>query len=138
MEKLKRAYYYLFYKLYKFSEAAPSRWLSDWKAGVVIFVLEIWILLSIGVYYAVATKTVVELSIFKPIVFIPFLMLMVLNYYTFIHTDVWKDYVKEFDQLPKRTNRIGSWIVFGVVVLVIANLVFAFYLMSQVDWSQYR
>lgn len=55
-----------------------------------------------------------------------------------VHTDIWKEYVIEFDQLSKKKNRIGGWIVFGVVLLVVMNLIFSFYLMSQVDWSMYR
>ena len=72
-----------------------------------------------------------------PMVYIPFLLVILINYIAFVRTDVWKDYVKEFDQLSKRKNRIGSWIVLGGVLFVIANLVVAFYLMSQIDWSQY-
>jgi hypothetical protein len=55
-----------------------------------------------------------------------------------VYLDVWKDYIKEFDQLPKRKNKIGGWVVFGVLMLIIANMVFAFYQMSLIDWSQYR
>lgn len=120
------------------SEAAPSRWVSDWKAGIVIIVLELWILFSIGIYYAALTKTKIELDITMPIIFIPLLIIILINYLAFVHTDVWKEYVKEFDRLPKKKNRIGSWIVLGVVLFVVANLIFPFYLMSRVDWSQYK
>jgi hypothetical protein len=138
MEKIKKAYYYLFYKFYKMSEAAPSRWLSDWKAAIVIGALEIWLLLSIGVYFSVCTKRVLALELSKPIIYVPLVTILILNYISFIHTDEWKDYVKEFDQLPKEKNRLGSWIVFAIVVFVLANLIFSFYLMSRIDWSQYR
>jgi hypothetical protein len=73
-----------------------------------------------------------------PIVFIPLVLVLLINYVAFIHTDVWKDYVIEFDKMPKKKNRIGSWIVFGIVLFIISNLIFSFYLMSRIDWSQYR
>ncbi len=39
-----KAYYYLFYKIYKFYEKAPARFWSDWKASISITALEIWLL----------------------------------------------------------------------------------------------
>lgn len=135
---MKRAYYYLFYRLYKWYEKGPSVWLSDWKAVISIGVLQVFLILSMYCYYAVYSKQILDLSIKNPIVFIPFAIIFIFNYFTFEHTDIWKEYVAEFDQLPKKKNRIGSWIVFGVVLFVIANLIFSFYLMSQIDWSLYR
>jgi hypothetical protein len=136
---IKKAYYYLFYKLYRLWNKAYHPFLSgNFRAEVTIIVLEIWLLLSIGIYYVVATKTVVELTLFKPVVIIPFLVIILINYYAFIHTDEWKEYCKEFDKLPKETNRRWGLWVWAIVVLIIANLIFSFYQMSQVDWSQYR
>lgn len=131
-------YYYLFYKLYKFSEAAPSRWLSDWKAGLAIAALEIWLLSSIGIYYIVATKKITELTIEMPIVFIPALLILGGNYFLFFSTDRWKRYAQEFDRWPKAQNKFGSWVVIGLIVAIIANFIFSIYLLYQVDWSQYR
>lgn len=105
MTVLKRAYYYLFYKFYKMSEAAPSRWLSDWKAVICIIALEIWTMLFLVVYYVTITKTYIDLNLKMPIVFIPLLIVSLINYFAFIHTSVWKQYLKEFDRLPK--NKIG-------------------------------
>lgn len=139
MKDLKRAYYYLFYSFYRFWEKASyPKFLSDMKAGICIMALEIWFLLSLGVYYTIITKDVTDLSLKTPIVFVPFLIIVLIKYFAFVHTNVWKDYVKEFDKLPKEQNRKGSWIVFAIVVFVISNLVFSFYLMSQIDWSKYR
>lgn len=138
MEKIKKAYYYLFYKLYKHYEDSSEPWWSDWKACVSIGALEIWLLLSIGAYYAILTKTAIELSVTMPIVYIPLLIVFILNYFSFIHNDSWKEYNKEFDKLPKKENILGGWIVLGIIIIVILNLIFSFYLMSQIDWEQYR
>jgi hypothetical protein len=135
---IKKMYYYLFYKIYKLSEAAPSRWLSDWKAGIAIVALEIWLLLSIGVYYTVVTKVRIQLNIKMPIIFVPFLAILLGNYLLFFANDRWKEYAQEFDQWPKAKNRLGSLIVFSLIILIIINLFFSFYLMSQVNWSQYN
>lgn len=133
---MKRAYYYLFYKFYKMSEAAPSRWASDWKAGIAIIALEIILAFSLINYYNIFIDRFFELKRIYAI--IGALIICAVNYFLFVHTDVWKDYVKEFDNLPKRTNFWGSFIVFGITLLVIANLIFSFYFMSQIDWKQYR
>ena len=53
---MKKAYYYLFYKLYRFSEASPSRWLSDWKASLAIDVLILFVFSSMLNYYKIFLK----------------------------------------------------------------------------------
>lgn len=131
-------YYYLFYKLYKFSEAAPSRWWSEWKASLSIDVLELFICLTGIVYYSVFTKKGIDFGNGKLFIFILGLFICLPNYFIFHHGDQWKDYVKEFDQWPKRKNRIGGVIIWSVIILIIANLIFSFYLMSQIDWKEYR
>lgn len=120
------------------SEAAPLRWLSNWKAGLCIIALELFLIASLFIYYKVFFNKYVHLGESNWDVIISVLVVVIPNYFAFVHTDIWKDYVKEFDQLPKRRNRIGSWIVFGIVLFVIANLIFSFYLMSKIDWSLYR
>lgn len=136
MKKIVRAYYYLFYKLYKWI-GEENGW-ADWKAGLAVMAFEIWFLLSIGSYFSFFTKKATELSFTTPIVLIPFLCIFIINYLMFIHTNIWKEYVKEFDLLPKRKNNIGGAIVFAVLLFIVGNLIFSFYLMSQVDWAQYR
>lgn len=136
---IKKAYYYLFYKLYKFSEAAPSRWLSDWKATFALLVLEIWVLLSFMVYYKVFTKrdlipdnrlTIVGLTVV--------VILSLIKYFVFEHRDRWKECIGEFSRWPAKKNKTGTLIVWFIVLLIIANLIFSFYLMSQVNWKLYR
>lgn len=132
MEKMKRVYYYLFYKFYKMSEAAPSRWWSDWKASLALIVLKIWFIVSILIYYKIFLNPNADI-IGSEISWI-FLVIIIslIDYFTFHHRDQWKEIVAMFDQLPKKQNRIGSWIVLGVVLFVIANLIFSFYLYYQI------
>ena len=138
MKKITRCYYYLFYIFYKFSEAAPSRWASDWKAGLVIMVLEIWLTVSFLNYYNVFVDRYFNWEITSPVVLISGFIIFALNYYAFVYLDVWKDYVKQYNRLPKAANRRGSLITIGIVLLVLGNLLFSFYLVSKIDWAPYR
>lgn len=121
---IKKAYYYLFYKLYKFSEAAPSKWLSDWKAELCIDVLEIFIVASFIYYF--------DISLGNGNFFYLFFMLAISipNYLIFHHKDQWKTIVEEFDTLPKKQNRIGGIIIWSIILLIIINLILSVYYMD--------
>lgn len=130
---IKKAYRYVFYKIYKFSEAAPSRWLSDWKAELVLDVLWIFIAFSLLVYYTIFTGKSVSIGDGKFVIILAIVIFSLPNYLMFHHKSQWKQIVHEFDKLPKRTNRVGGWLVFSVVLIVLINLIFSVYLMSQVN-----
>jgi hypothetical protein len=130
---IKKAYYYLFYTLYKTFENAPSKWWSDWKATFSLLVIEIWLLLSMMVYYKVLTKkdlipdnrlTIVSVTVV--------VILSISKYFIFEHGDRWKLYVQEFNQWPKEKNRRSILIAWIVVLVILANLIFSFYLLSKV------
>lgn len=139
---MKKSYYYFFYKIYRSieftSELAGGKFLTQFKAGAVMIALEIWILISLGAYYAVYTKTFIELNISMPIAYIPLLIIVVFNYFTIDYNDNWKQYNSEFENYSRKKSRIGGWIVFGIVLLVVFNLIYSFYLMTTVNWNQYR
>ena len=135
---VKKAYYYLFYKLYKFSEAAPSKWLSDWKAELLVDVLIFFILCSSLIYYKFFFNRHIHFSENNVDVWITIIIIGLPNYFIFHYQDQWKKIVHEFDKLPKRKNRIGGWIIFLLVLTIIANFIFALYLMSQIDWKLYK
>jgi hypothetical protein len=134
MKKLKKAYYYFFYKIYKSieytSELLGGAFWTDFKAGLVIGALEIWFLISIGIYLLLITnKNIGELTLNQPIVFIPLIIILLLNYFSFIRTDKWKEYNKEFDQLPIERNKKGGIIVWCTIALIVINLFFSYYLL---------
>ena len=136
---LRKAYYYFFYKFYRFSEAAPSRWWSEWKASFSMDALIVFVLLIAGGYYSITTKRDMLLGGSpKVIIWIVGLSIALINYFIFNHRDKWRSYVEEFDAWPKKKNRIGSIVVWSIVFLIFANLIFMYYLMSQIDWKQYR
>ncbi|MBW1654741.1 hypothetical protein [Flavobacterium quisquiliarum] len=142
MKSIKKSYYYFFYKIYHSiwytSKAFGGETLVSSKAGLVMLALELWILISLGAYYAVYTKTFTELTITKPIAYIPVIVLFAFNYFTLDYKDKWKQYNNEFDNYSKRKNCIAGWIVFGIIVLIITNFTYSLYLMSEIDWSKYR
>lgn len=135
MRILKKMYNYFFYKIYKSieytSELSGGKFLSAFKASLVMITLEIWILLSLGIYYTIITKTKIELSISMPIIYIPLIIIVSIDYFIFHHKNQWKNIILKFDKLSKKRNVIGGWIVCGVVVLIITNLIFSFYLFYQ-------
>ncbi len=102
---IRRAYYYLFYTLYKFWEAIsiPKFW-SDWKAELSLDVLEIFLGLSGICYYAIVNKEIIDFGSGRYIVCLYLLLIAIPNYFIFHHHDQWKQIVHEFDQLPKKNN----------------------------------
>lgn len=136
--QIKKIYQYFFYKLYKHFEKGPSVWLSDWKAVFSIDVLIFFIILTGVNYYTDYTKNIIEFGNRKVLVIILGILILVPNYFIFHYKDRWKIIIHEFNKLPKQKNKIGGWVVFGTVLFIIANLIFSFYLMSQIDWNKYR
>lgn len=141
MKVIQKSYYYFFYKIYRSIDYTSGSFggeiLMLSKAGLVMLALEAWIILSLGNYYTVYSKMFIELSISMPTVYIPAIIVFAFNYYTLDYKNNWRKYNVEFANYSKKKNRIGGWIVFGIILFIICNLIFSFYLMSQIDWSQY-
>jgi hypothetical protein len=139
---MKKAYYYFFYKIYRSieftSKLSGAPFLTFFKAGLVMITLEVWVLLTIGSYYSVYTKKAKELSIAMPGVYIPLLVILVFNYYTLDYKETWRKYNFEFSRLSRQKDIIGGWIVSGIIIFIIANLIIALYLMNQIDWHSYK
>lgn len=137
MYKLLKAYHYLYYQLYRWYEKGPSIWMSDWKAELSLDVLGIFVAISIIIYYTIFLDRFFEIS--DGLFIICFLIIIAIpNFFIFHYRGQWEGIISEFDKLPKRKNSVGGLIVFGVVILIITNMVYAFYLMSLIDWSLYR
>ncbi|MET3036907.1 hypothetical protein ABXT08_12430 [Chryseobacterium sp. NRRL B-14859] len=132
---IKKLYYYFFYKIYKaiqYTSAPFGDFLTNFKAGLVMIALEIWSIFSIGIYYSLITNTKIEWSISMSPIYILLIVIIGFNYYSSLdYLNIWKDYYNEFERLPKKKNLIGSWIVFGIVLLIVGNLIFSFYCLDQ-------
>lgn len=128
---IKKAYYYLFYKFYKFGEASPSTYPSDFTATFAIVCLELIFLISVKFYYSEFFDPNDDFTFVSFQTLIPFIAVILINYFAFINNENWKTYVDQFDKLPKRKNLIGTWIVVGIVVFVIGSLALACHIMGE-------
>ena len=125
MEKIKKVYYYLFYKLYKHSQS--SVFPNDFAASIFLGVLGIWFSISILNYYNVFIDRNV---IFSKNVYIGIAtFFLIVSYITIDYNNSWKKYIQEFDKLPKEKNRKGSIIVWSIIGLIIFNTIFSYYLL---------
>lgn len=121
---IKKGYYYLFYQFYKFGDASPSVFPSDFSASIAISVLELFIIYSLIIYYRLFDKkshfgegiTLIVLSL---------LFIVAPNVYLFIYSDKWKDAIEEFDSWPEKKNETGRIIVWCMIILVIVNFIIA-------------
>ena len=134
---IKKAYYYLFYRLYKVTKRGAIKSLSKFYAGIAIAALEFWLAMSVYNYYTVFINRYASLPKKSAIVVIV-LIFMLIDYFAFIHNDKWKDYMAEFENWPKKKNIRGGIIAWGIIIFIIANLIFSFYLMSLINWKLYR
>ena len=130
MKALKKGYHYLFYKIYKFSEAAPSKWSSDWKASLTLDIIVVLLFTSLLNYYKVFVNPKSHLGE-DYLLLIVLAIINIVNYLVFHDKDKWKTYVYEFDKLPQKINIIGSWVVLITVIIIVGNFIFSFYLYYQ-------
>ncbi len=140
MKFIKKGYYYFFYKIYNSieytSELSGGKFLSTFKTSIVMIALEFWFAISILNYYNIFINRNLHFS--KTVYIGIALILSLISYITIDYNDTWKRYKKEFDDLPDSKSKIGTVIVFGIIIFVIANFIYSLYLMSQIDWSQYQ
>lgn len=128
MEKIKQAYYYLYYKLYKYSQS--SIFPNDFAATIFLYALGIFFFFSLINYYNLFTNTHHEVNKILVII-IYFIIIVIPNYFIFHHNSQWKDIVKEFDKLPEEKNKKGGIIVWSIIILIIGNMLFSFYLLFE-------
>jgi hypothetical protein len=130
--KIKSAYYYLFYKFYKFGEWSPSIFPSDFTATFAIACLEVMFLISIKFYYIEFFNRRSTFTFSSVQTLIPLIAVFLINYFAFLNDKSWKTYVKKFDKLPKNKDLMGTCLVILIVAFVIGNLALAFHIMGQV------
>lgn len=136
---IKEMYQYVYYKIYKsFSNSVFDAW-SEWRASGILAIIEIFFIFSLLNYYQIFINRYFVLP-GNTIIWVLFLVLILgyLIYISFHHTDQWQPIVKKFDAWPKRKNQWGTFIVWFIILLIILNLGFSFYLASQIDWTLYR
>ena len=84
------------------------------------------------IYLDILSNIDTSLKISKNNFFTIGVIFCIINYFAFIHTNKWKAYIIKFDRLPPNKNKLGGWAVFLIAIFVVANLIFSFYLISQI------
>lgn len=134
---MRKAYYLLFYQLYQFFKSVSDDGFADWKAGLVVQTLQIFVLLIIAIQIELISKINVIPGGDPKIWAIPLaIVLAIFNYYVFLHHKGWKLYEDEFKQYSKQKNRFINLTVFCFVFGILSLLIFTFYQMSLIDWSK--
>jgi hypothetical protein len=137
MTFIKKAYFYLFYKFYKFgSHSGPFP--NDFSAGVLIVILEMLILGILKFYYIGFIDQNDTIKPFSVATIVPLLAVFLINYFSFVNNDKWKEYVKEFDKLPRYKNIIGTWVVLMIVAFILVNVVISFNMMGKIAANRYN
>jgi len=126
-----KAYYYLFYKFYRFGELSPSSFPSDFTSTFAITVLETILIFSLNFFYIDFVNKDYVLT-FNLQTIAPLVVVFIVNYLAFIRSDKWKDYNKEFEQLPTDVNNRGTAIVMGVVLVIITSMWYSIHVMSVI------
>jgi hypothetical protein len=141
MEKIKKAYYYFFYKIYKSieytSELVGGAFWTDFKAGLVILTLELWIVGTLLNYYSIINDKKLNIEMISPILLISLIIFSIINYWAFMRTDMWKIYNKEFDKLSQKENQKGTTIVWIITICITVNFFVSVYLLQKYVLKMY-
>ena len=133
---MKKAYQYFFYKLYQLFQQEKFDRFAKWKAIFSLDCLWAFIVIQSIVYYSIYIDRYFKLSTQNYDILILMIFIVLPNYFIFDSGNKWREIVIKFDELPKK--KLGDWIVYSIVVLIMGSLFYSFYLMSQIDWKLYN
>jgi hypothetical protein len=132
MERIKRAYYYFYYRIYKtFNKDDHPLFSVGFRADIVIMAVKGWTAIALYAYLSILLGYRIELSITEPLGLIPFVLAVGSTLYFLTFSNKWKPYFEEFEKLPKRKNLIGGIIVWGMVILSFINFIISVNLMKN-------
>ena len=135
---IKTVYAYLFFFLYNSINKPKDNIFVQWKAVFVILILELVLISSFIIYWINIFKIKVpagshmtfQLSIAIPLVLI--------KLWFFEVGEKWKTYLEKFNKWSLEKQKKWNIGMRCLIFAVFANLLLAFYWMSQIDWSQYN
>ena len=129
--KFIKTYQYLYYKIYNFLKLTEldGFWM-EWRAYCLMISINIFALFSILNYFTVITKVYIKFPDNKIWICIFSLVLSLVNYRLLLSKNRWKEIIKEFDKLPRKTNDKGTLVSWIIIIFIIVNLIFSFFLMS--------
>jgi len=129
---IKKIYFYLYYKIYRFGKSLSDDALNSWKPLIVICLLQLFVIISIDLWLIILFRKSYFLEQANIILWVICVGLAVINYYIFLGQDNWKFYSKEFIKYSRKRNFIGSLLVIGVITGIVFLLLFSFYKLSQI------
>lgn len=125
---VKEMYYYLYYKLYKFTKWSPSIFASDFNAVVLLNGLEIGLVASICFSIVVITGRYYSDGVFLAELIVPTIFIVIFNAIVFSKSN--KElvvYIKAFDAWPRKKNNRGTFCVVAIVFfIVLLGLIFGY------------
>ena len=133
---MKKLYYLLFYKLYRFWKTVSDDNWSDWKSSLVISCIEMLLIIELIIWWTIATKIIIEVP--KVLLAVIAILITIVNNNIFFSNDRWRNYEIKFKSYSKQKSKLSGWLVFLFLIGVLGSFIFAFYQMSLIDWSRYR
>lgn len=127
-----KAYQYFFYQLYKFIKVTPrGESYAEWLTFFYLCLLECFLMFSVTNYCVVLPGN--SLNIYENDFFIYFflLFLFAFNYRCFLYKNRWEYIIAQFNKLPVNKRKRNYWIATALLILIYANLIFSFFLLSQ-------
>lgn len=136
MKAIKTGYAYLFFFFYNSVNKVKGNIFVQFKALLMIAVLEMLLLASIF-YYGVDIYKFDILESFSKLYFlIPILPIVGLKLWFFERKENWKKYINDFETWSEEKRKKWDWIMKILIAFIIGNLICSFYIMSQIDWSK--
>jgi hypothetical protein len=117
-------YYYFFYKIYNFfKDITPVNRGKKYQAVSAIISFELFFIFSLFNYHDVLFWQYTETTFFSYAVLIPLAIIIFINWFLFSRNDDWIKYIEKFDNYSIDKNRKGGWIVFVIIVFIVANFI---------------
>lgn len=121
-------YYYLFYKLYKFTE--------DWgfwpeaRAFCLVILLNFAFLGSLLNCYTILTGIFIHLPSDKVWLYLLSVIIVTVNYLLLLKGDKKDRIIKRFDAISPQKNSLGDLIIFLGVVLLIITFILSLFMLN--------
>lgn len=129
------------YRLHQCLDEAMSRETKQgtWNISSCIEILQVWLLLSCLVYYTVNTReelvpSHLQVPIFSAVVF----TLTLVNYVLLEQRWPKGKFSKTVDTCSGPNNNLATALCWLLALLVVVNLLFSYFLLSNIDWTHYR
>ena len=136
MKNIKNTYYFIFYKFYYIFKASANEGWEEWKSYIAVNTLGIMFIIELLNWWSIIFRTVIDVPTYW--VAIPAGIIVIGNYFIFIHQNKWKKYEEKFKQYSINQSRKLSLIFLIVVIGILTSLIFSFYELGKIDWTPLR